>query len=379
MTDATYAPLPEAPPPDAPSRSLWGAAWLRLRRNRAAMASAALLLLFILAGLIGPSVAPHDYDEVYRDYVRTPASLAPYPREDEIRPAVENALRRARAEIEAVEIADGRVRVTLTAEREIDPRNARLLERANDFSDAEAVEQSEDGRRLVIAADVQQLYFLLGTDANGRDLLARILISLRISLMIGALATGVALVIGVLYGATAGFVGGRLDGVMMRVVDILYSLPFIFFVILLVVFFGRNVVLMFIAVGCIEWLDMARIVRGQTLSLRRREFVAAAEALGVAPASILRRHVIPNTLGTVIVYMTLLIPKVILLESFLSFLGLGVQEPLTSLGVLISEGAKNMRNAPDMLIYPALTLTLLLFALNFLGDGLRDALDPKDR
>ncbi len=379
MTEAPPKRPPGTPPAAAPSRSLWGAAWLRLRRNRAAMASAALLLVFMLAGLIAPQIAPHGYDTVYRDYVRTPASLEPHPRAEAIRPAVEAALRRSRADIEAVVLDGGTVTVALTAASEIDPRIARLLERANDFSNARLVERSGDGRRVVIAADVQRLTFVLGTDGNGRDLLSRILISLRISLMIGALATGVALVIGVAYGATAGFVGGRIDGAMMRLVDVLYSLPFIFFVILLVVFFGRNVVLMFIAVGCIEWLDMARIVRGQTLSLRRREFVAAAEALGVSQGAILRRHIIPNTLGTVIVYMTLLIPKVILLESFLSFLGLGVQEPLTSLGVLISEGAKNMRNAPDLLIWPALTLTLLLFALNFLGDGLRDALDPKER
>jgi oligopeptide transport system permease protein len=228
-------------------------------------------------------------------------------------------------------------------------------------------------------ADVQRLRFIFGTDANGRDLFARILISIRISLMIGALATCVALFVGVLYGATAGFLGGRIDGIMMRIVDIIYSLPFIFFVILLVVFFGRNIVLMFIAVGAVEWLDIARIVRGQTISLRRREFVLAAEALGVSPGGIVRRHIIPNTLGPIVIYMTLLVPKVILLESFLSFLGLGVQEPLTSLGVLISEGAKNMRGSPYMLIYPSIALTVLLFALNFLGDGLRDALDPKDR
>jgi oligopeptide transport system permease protein len=166
---------------------------------------------------------------------------------------------------------------------------------------------------------------------------------------------------------------------MMRIVDILYSLPFIFFVILLVVFFGRSFVLIFIAIGCTEWLDMARIVRGQTLSLKRQEYVQAAEALGVDNIGILKRHIIPNTLGPVVVYVTLLVPKAILLESLLSFLGLGVQEPLTSLGVLISEGAANLQGANWLLIYPAVALTVILFALNFLGDGLRDALDPKDR
>jgi len=177
----------------------------------------------------------------------------------------------------------------------------------------------------------------------------------------------------------SGYAGGRVDNIMMRIVDILYSLPFIFFVILLVVFFGRNFILMFIAVGAVEWLDMARIVRGQTLSIKRQEYVGAAEALGVTSSGILRRHIIPNTLGPVVVYMTLLVPKVILLESFLSFLGLGVQEPMTSWGVLISEGARNIQGASWMLIFPSIFLASTLFALNFIGDGLRDALDPKDR
>jgi oligopeptide transport system permease protein len=165
----------------------------------------------------------------------------------------------------------------------------------------------------------------------------------------------------------------------MRLVDVLYSLPFVFFVIMLVVFFGRNFVLMFIAVGAIEWLDMARIVRGQTLALKRREFVQAAEALGVSDRGILFRHIVPNTLGPVVIYMTLMVPRVIILESFLSFLGLGVQEPLTSLGVLIAEGSRNIEGAPWLLVWPALAMALTLFSLNFIGDGLRDALDPKDR
>lgn len=219
----------------------------------------------------------------------------------------------------------------------------------------------------------------LGTDSNGRDLLVRSLYGGQISLSVALMATLVSLVIGVLYGAFAGYLGGRVDTLMMRFVDIMFSLPFMFMVILLMVVFGRNILLIYAAIGAVEWLDMARIVRGQVLSLKHREFVEAAHALGVRDRTIVTRHLIPNTLGSVIVYVTLTVPKVILLESFLSFLGLGVQEPLTSWGVAISEGREMMESAPWMLIVPSLFLAVTLFCLNFLGDGLRDALDPKTR
>lgn len=222
-------------------------------------------------------------------------------------------------------------------------------------------------------------WHLLGTDTQGRDSLARLMVGLRISLAVGLVATIVSLIIGVTWGAIAGFVGGRVDNIMMRFVDVLYAMPFIFFVILLLTVFGRNIILIFAAIGAVEWLTMSRIVRGQTLAIKNMEFIEAARATGVPFFTIIRRHILPNVVGPVAVYVTLTIPVVILAESFLSFLGLGVNEPLTSLGVLISDGAKEMQDKPWMLLFPAGTMMVTLLCLNFIGDGLRDALDPKER
>jgi oligopeptide transport system permease protein len=218
-----------------------------------------------------------------------------------------------------------------------------------------------------------------GTDANGRDLFVRTWIGTRVSLLVAVLATLVSVAVGVAWGATAGYLGGRVDDWMMRFVDVLYALPYMFFVIILTVVFGRSLVLIFLAIGAVGWLTMARIVRGQSLALRQREFVEAAIALGLPARTIIARHIVPNVLGTVIVYATLTVPQVILFESFLSFLGLGVQEPLTSLGRLVAEGALEMETSPWLLLIPSAVLGTILLCLNFLGDGLRDALDPRQR
>ncbi|MDP7640378.1 MAG: ABC transporter permease [Candidatus Hydrogenedentes bacterium] len=217
----------------------------------------------------------------------------------------------------------------------------------------------------------------LGTDHLGRDLLSRIMYGGRVSLMVGFAATAVSLLVGILYGATSGFLGGRLDSFMMRGVDIMYAVPFTIFVIILMVYFGRNIVLLFFAIGAVEWLTMARIVRGQVRSLKKKEFIEAAVAMGLRNRKILTRHLIPNALGPIIVYATLTIPNVMLLEAFLSFLGLGVQPPMSSWGSLIKEGQERMEEFPWLLVFPSIALSLTLFSLNFLGDGLRDALDPR--
>jgi oligopeptide transport system permease protein len=283
----------------AAGRSLWADAWIALKRNRAAVASAWMIGSLAVVVIVGPWFCAYAYDYIDFAHASSGPSLA--------------------------------------------------------------------------------TRHLFGTDTLGRDLFVRTLFGGRISLLIGVVSTAVSLVIGVGYGAVAGYFGGRVDALMMRVVDILYALPFMFFVILLMVFFGRHLVLIFVAIGAINWLDMARIVRGQTLSLRRREFVEAAEAQGVAGLAIIRRHIVPNLLGIVAVYVTLTIPQVILVESFLSFLGLGVQEPMTSWGALVHDGSLVLETAPWMLVFPAVFLAVTLFCFNFVGDGMRDALDPKDR
>lgn len=302
-TEATQLAAGEDPSPvraiAAPAgRSLWNDAFARLKHNRAAMASAAILAAIIFAAIVVPWISPYNY--------YTP--------------------------------------------------QWGLLDQAPTWHGGH----------------------IFGTDDLGRDLLVRIMWGCRVSLLIGTVASVVSVVIGVLWGAAAGFKGGTTDALMMRIVDILYSVPFIPFVIVLVVMFGRNLFLIFVAIGAVSWLDIARIVRGQTLSLRSKEFIEAARASGVSGPAIVVRHLVPNLLGIVMIYATLTVPSVILFEAFLSFLGLGVQSPMTSLGVLVSDGASELQSYPYMLVIPAVFLAVIVYCLNYLGDGLRDVLDPKE-
>jgi oligopeptide transport system permease protein len=349
----------------------------RLARERTAMASLAVLVLIALACLIGPALTGHDPERAYPDLRQLPAGLTAQPDAAHLGPALERLAFRMRARLDAVAQDGDSLRLTLGSDAGVDRRSLVYLPRSALFDAPEVVEERDSGRSLVVAVPLRRLHFLLGTDIQGRDLLTRCLVAGRISLAIGLVASLAALLIGVLYGATAGFLGGALDAVMMRFVDVLYALPFVFFVILLLVFFRPSVLLMLVAIAAVEWLDMARVVRAQTLSLRTRDFVRAAHALGLDARRIILRHIIPNTLGPVAVTATLLVPQVILLESFLSFLGLGVQEPQTSWGVLIAEGARSIEAAPHLLAAPAAFLIATLVALNLLGDGLADALDPR--
>jgi oligopeptide transport system permease protein len=378
MTETTTTETPILPKAVV-GRSLGQLAWLRFRRNKAAMGGCLMLILIALFSFVGPLFSPHAYDQVFSSYVSVPPSLTPRPDPETLEDVAGAAAKRARLTLDSFEVEDGTFTARISSPRPIDERTVRYFDRVNEFRNTAVKETAPDQLSMVLNGNVAQEYFPFGTDSNGRDLLVRVMLGGQISIAVGIAASLVSLGIGVIYGATSGYLGGRVDNVMMRIVEILYSLPFVFLVVVMVVFFGRSIVLIFVVIGAVQWLEMARIVRGQTLSLKRREFVGAAQALGMSDWQIIRRHIIPNTIGPVIVFVTVVVPHVILTESFLSFLGLGVQAPLASWGSLISEGAANMQNAPWLLIFPAIFFVATLFSLNFVGDGLRDALDPKDR
>ncbi|PTY05870.1 ABC transporter permease [Opitutaceae bacterium EW11] len=349
--------LPTSEPSAAAEKgsSLWHDAWLRLRKNRLAVFGAASLIVIAVACFLGPLVTPFHYEEQQLDLRASPpmAELVNiYRPEDLSAPFSWSYVARLRVD--------------------------REFDRTGDAEAAFA--RLQKGESVTLGTRIYKLAphrHILGTDTLGRDLFVRILSGGRVSLGVGLAATFVALTIGVVYGAVAGYFGGMLDTVMMRIVDIIYSLPFTIFVILLMVFFGRDIYLLFVAIGAVEWLTMARIVRSQVMATKRMEYVEAARSLGFGSRRIIFRHILPNVLGPVIVYSTLTIPAVMLLEAFLSFLGLGVQPPMSSWGVLIKEGAEKMEDFPWLLIYPGVVFSWTLFSLNFLGDGLRDALDVR--
>jgi oligopeptide transport system permease protein len=364
-------------------RSLWQDARRRLFRNKAAVVSMAILSVIVLLAVFAPYLSKHKYDAQDYNQVSCPPSWT-------IDMTLLNPPEGAAPDSEAYKAYE--------AYNEKYPQTVACglgIISSYEFAKSDwqgyCADPTATAPPDVNCAREPQLddfKHFMGTDGIGRDLWVRTLYGARVSLSVGVVATFVALMIGVLYGATAGYAGGRVDNFMMRFVDIMYALPFIFFVIILMTvtadipFFKdpfNRFILIFAAIGAVEWLTMARIVRGQTLSIRRKEFVEAAVAAGVPTGKIIRRHIIPNVVGPVIVFVTLTIPAIILAESFLSFLGLGVQEPMTSWGVLMSEGAGDMENKPWLLIVPAVMMAVTLFCFNFIGDGLRDALDPKDR
>ena len=349
----------------------------QLFRDPVGLASLAALLLVALACYGSILWAPHPYDAVSPDYVQAPPSLAAHPSLPERDAALAALAVRAHMAVALVE-EDGHEALRFTDTKPVDPRVARTIERSDLFRPAGAAVPSASGHALTVPVAIHPETFVFGTDPNGRDLLVRVLVAGRISLAVGALASIVALGIGVAWGAVAGYAGGRVDGAMMRFVDVVYALPFIFLVIVLVTLYGRSLWLIFVAIGAVEWLDMARIVRGQTLSLKRREFVLAAQALGAGDASILATHIVPNMAGPIVAYLALLVPRVILAESFLSFLGLGVQEPLTSWGTLIADGARHVQGSVHLLVFPALALAITVVAANQLGEAILRATSAQE-
>jgi oligopeptide transport system permease protein len=336
--------------------SLWRDAWYRLKRNKLALACLFIFLIIVALCLIGPFFTGYTYEH------------------NEITLKASAPLEKIILHTEVRKVGAPKKTSVALSNLEDEFLEKPEQERVAIVEKVEKGEVYSEGRN---SYQLSQERHLFGTDPLGRDLLTRVLVGGRISLAVGFAATMVSVIVGVLWGATAGFLGGKVDLLMMRFVDILYALPFTVIVILLMVTFGRNFILLFIAIGLVEWLTMARIVRGQIMSLKNQEFVEAAISLGLTRWRIMSRHLIPNVTGPVIIYATLTVPDVMLLEAVLSFLGLGVPPPLSSWGVLLDEGSRTMETSIWLLVFPAAFFSLTLFSLNFLGDGLRDALDPK--
>jgi oligopeptide transport system permease protein len=336
--------------------SLWQDAWYRLKKNHVAIFGLYAFCVIAFLCLVGPFFTGYTYEQTEISLKASSPMEPIFLRTEALKVGAPK-----RSFVALSNLEDEFVDRTNSDRKEIVGK----ISRGDTYQEGKVTYRPSNRRHL------------FGTDPLGRDLLTRVLIGGRISLAVGFAATIVSVCIGVLWGATAGFLGGKIDTVMMRFADILYALPFTVIVILLMVMFGRNIILLFVAIGAVEWLTMARIVRGQIISLKNQEFIEAAISLGLPGHRILFRHLIPNVLGPIIIYATLTFPNVMLLEAVLSFLGLGVQPPLSSWGVLIDEGSRTMETSIWLLACPAFFFSLTLFSLNFLGDGLRDALDPK--
>ena len=327
--------------------SLWDDAWKRLKKNKMAIISLWVVLAYCLIALFAPILPIYPYEEQILDHTNLPPSFKP-----------------------AGEV--------MIQQREKYFAKVMAKEKRSQYT-AEETAELEEMRKAIESDPVHQRHYILGTDSLGRDMLSRTIYGGRISIAIGILGTVTALLLGVLMGAIAGYAGGWIDNLIMRFVDIMYGLPYMLMVIIMMAILGRNIFILFIAIALVSWLSIARVVRGQIISLKNSEFVEAAKTMGASPARIIAKHLLPNTIGIIIVYSSLSLPSFIMNESFLSFLGLGVSAPLASWGSLVSDGVKGMELYSWQLIVPAVVMTLFLFAMNFLGDGLRDAFDPQSK
>ncbi len=328
------------------SVSLWQDAWKRLMKNKMAVLGLWVVIAYILIALLAPILPIYPYEEQVVSHANLPPSF---------KPAAEVLLKEQTAYLEKLMKKEGRTTYTQAEQEELDSIKESL--------------NTPQGKR----------HYLLGTDSLGRDMISRTIYGGRISIAIGLIGTITALIIGVIIGAISGFAGGWLDNLLMRFVDVLYGLPYMLIVIIMMAILGRNIAILFVAIALVSWLTIARVVRGQIISLKHSEYVEAARTMGAGGAHIIFRHLLPNTLGIIIAHATLSLPEFIMSESFLSFLGLGVSAPLASWGSLVSDGVKGMRLYPWELLVPAITMTLFLFAMNFLGDGIRDAFDPQSK